>query len=121
MSQERPGQTPIAPAIAAAHDLLALPFTAVTVRDGHGVSQHLETFSSSVLFAYLHAAAIKRLEIVNLVQDGRVLTRGSLAALNCYLRSVKIGRLGLPWHRLTITRSKHDWRGFVAYLELEFE
>ena len=108
------------PARFAGFHSLSLPTTAVTFRNKHGTTEYLETTSSSVLFARLHTCAEDAEDVVSFVQDGRVLTPAGLATLNCYLRSIRIGRCGLPWHRGTLTRSKHDWRAFVTHLELEF-
>ena len=119
-----PAPTSTAPAAAspaAVFHTLALPLTAVTFRDRHGTLHPLETSSSVVLFARLHECAVEGGHVIEFVQDGRALTAESLAALNCYLRSVRIGRCGLPWHRVHILRSKYDWRDFAAHLELAFE
>ncbi len=101
-------------------DYLTLPYTAATFRTRDGGRDELETYSAPVLFARLHVCAVAGAHVEHFTQGGRALTADSLAALNCYLRSARIGRLGLPWHRSTPTRNQYDWRAFVAHLELEF-
>ncbi len=102
-------------------DSLTIPAAAVAFRSKAGSLDFLETSSAPVLLARLYAAFVAGETVTRFEQRGLLMTGDSIAALNCYGRSARIGRCGLPWHASTVTRNRHDWAALVAHLGLIFQ
>lgn len=78
-----------------------------------------KTESSYVLFARLREASERREHVMAFTQDGRVMDTDSHIALNSYLRSSRVGRMGLPYNR-GLGVHRYAWTDLCRHLGIQF-
>ncbi len=94
-------------------DYFGIPEVCLKLEGGRLV----ETSSAAVLLAVLREVAHTRDSIRWFRCGENTMTRDSVGALNSYLRTAQIGRMGLP---LGTGATKHDWRTLADHLGLSF-
>lgn len=104
------------------HRVLIIRPVVLSFVDRYGGRSYLETDHANVAFARLREAAFNGEEVTYFSHDGLEADHGSLAALNCYLRSARaMGRMKLPFDRLKRTGNhRYSWSDFCKYLGLQF-